>query len=111
MLQKKRTDNLTSPWQCISLHAANDDGEKLKAEQLDIADPPPHTDGAVEEADPDPLHHSFHHQTSHEAGTAQTIHIYMDELAPLTTKDYRPPPLQESFCYTHRNWPHVNCFI
>ena len=32
---------------------ANDDDEQLKAEQIDIEDPQPYTDGAVEEADPD----------------------------------------------------------
>ncbi len=33
--------------------AANDDDEQLEAEQIDIEDPQPYTDGAVEEADPD----------------------------------------------------------
>ncbi len=51
----------------------NDNDELLEAvddyEQRDSVYPP-YSDGAVEEADPD---RSSHHQTSHEAGPAETI--------------------------------------
>ena len=70
----------------MHLLAANDDNEQLKAEQLEIVDPP-FTDGAVEEADPD------RYTIIRPATRPDQLRLpYMDELAPLTTEDYRPAP-------------------
>ncbi|XP_064388892.1 uncharacterized protein LOC135336945 [Halichondria panicea] len=70
--------------------AANDDNEQLKAEQIDIEDPPPYTDGAVEEADPDRY---ITPPIIRPATRPDQLRLsYMDDLAPLTTEDYRPAP-------------------
>ncbi len=76
--------NNQKPKNAMAMHllAANHDNEQLKAEQLDIVDPP-YTDGAVQEADPDRYITTNPEQLSLP---------YMDELAPLTTEDYRPAP-------------------
>ncbi len=68
----------------------NDEDELLEAvddyEQRDTVDPP-YTDGAVEEADPD------RYITPPIIRPATRLRLsYMDELAPLTTEDYRPAP-------------------
>ena len=70
--------------------AANDDDEQFIAEQIDIVDPPPYTDGAVEEADPDryitpPIIRPA-------TRPDQLREPALDILAPLTTEDYRPAP-------------------
>ncbi len=72
------------PKNAMAMHllAANHDNEQLKAEQLDIVDPP-YTDGAVQGADPDRFITT---------NPEQLRLPYMDELAPLTTEDYRPAP-------------------
>ncbi len=80
------------PNNAMAMHqlAANDDDEQLKAEQLDIVDPQPYTDGAVEEADPDRY---ITPPIIRPATKPDQLRLsYMDELAPLTTKDYRPAP-------------------
>ncbi len=69
---------------------ANDDDEQLKAEQIDIEDPQPYTDGAVEEADPDRY---ITPPIIRPATRPDQLRLsYIDELAPLTTEDYRPAP-------------------
>ena len=51
---------------------------------------PPHTDGAMEEADPDRY---ITPPIIRPATRPDQLRLsYMDELAPLTTKDYRPVP-------------------
>ncbi|XP_064390017.1 uncharacterized protein LOC135337926 [Halichondria panicea] len=84
------------PNNAMAMHqrAANDHDEQFKAEQidLDIVDPPPYTDGAVEEADPDRY---ITPPVIRLATRPEQLRLsYMDELAPLTTEDYRqaPPP-------------------
>ncbi len=71
------------------LAANDDDEEQLRAEQLDVVDPP-YTDGAVEEADPDRY---ITPPIIRLATRPEQLRLsYMDELAPLTTEDYRPAP-------------------
>ncbi len=102
---KEVTKNLTTgaadkknqqPNNAMAMHqlAANeiddDDNERLIAEQIDIVDPPPYTDGAVEEADPDryitpPIIRPA-------TRPDQLREPALDVLAPLTTEDYRPAP-------------------
>ncbi len=93
---KEVTKNLTTgaadkknrqPNNAMAMHqlAVNNDDEQLIAEQIDIVDPP-YTDGAVEEADPD-------RYIIRPATRPEQLRLsYMDELAPLTTEDYRPAP-------------------
>ncbi len=79
------------PNNAMAMHefAANDDDEQLQAEQIDIVDPP-YTDGAVEEADPDRY---ITPPIIRPATRPEQLRLpYMDELAPLTTEDYRPAP-------------------
>ncbi len=71
----------------------NDEDELLEAvddyEQRDPVDPP-YTDGAVEEADPDRY---ITPPIIRPATRPDQLRLpYMDELAPLTTEDYRPAP-------------------
>ncbi len=83
------------PNNAMAMHqlAVNDDNEQLQAEQIDIVDPQPYTDGAVEEADPDRY---ITPPIIRTATRPEQLRLsYMDELAPLTTEDYRsahPPP-------------------
>ncbi len=94
---KRVADNKNQPPNnAMAMHqrAANDHDEQFKAEQidLDIVDPPPYTDGAVEEADPDRY---ITPPVIRLATRPEQLRLsYMDELAPLTTEDYRqaPPP-------------------
>ncbi len=74
--------------------AANDDDEQLNnAEQIDIVNSPPYTNGAVEEADPDRY---ITPPIIRLATRPEQLRLsYMDELAPLTTTD-QPLPLKES---------------
>ncbi len=79
----------------------NDDDELLEAvddyEQRDPVDPP-YTDGALEEADPD------RYITPPIIRPADELRLsYMDELAPLTTEDYRrpAPPSKHRPAVTH----------
>ncbi len=71
----------------------NDDDELLEIvddyEQRDPVDPP-YTDGAVEEADPDRY---MTPPIIRPATRPDQLRLpYMDELAPITTEDYRPAP-------------------
>ncbi len=62
--------------------------------QIEIADLPSYTDGlgAMEETDPDRyITPPIIRPATRPELTAETI-LYMDELAPLTTEDYRPAP-------------------
>ncbi|XP_064389979.1 uncharacterized protein LOC135337891 [Halichondria panicea] len=72
---------------------ANDDDELLEVvddyEQRDALNPP-YTDGAMEEADPDRY---ITPPIIRPATRPDQLRLsYMDELAPLTTEDYRPAP-------------------
>ncbi|XP_064389142.1 uncharacterized protein LOC135337173 [Halichondria panicea] len=76
----------------------NDDDELLQVvddyEQRDPVDPP-YTDGAEEEADPDRY---ITPPIIRPATRPDQLRLpYMDELAPLTTEDYRPAPPLASF--------------
>ncbi|XP_064388872.1 probable outer membrane protein PmpB [Halichondria panicea] len=81
------------PKNAMAMHqfAANDDDEQLNnAEQTDIVNLPPYTNGAVEEADPDRY---ITPPIIRPATRPEQLRLsYMDELAPLTTDDYRPAP-------------------
>ncbi|XP_064388815.1 uncharacterized protein LOC135336877 [Halichondria panicea] len=81
------------PKNAMAMHqlAANDDDEQLNnAEQINIVNPPPYTNGAMEEADPDRY---ITPPIIRPATRPEQLRLsYMDELAPLTTEDYRPAP-------------------
>ena len=79
------------PNNAMAMHqfAASDDDEQLNAEQINIVDLPPYTDGAVEEADPDRY---ITPPIIRLATRPDQLRLsYMDEIAPLTTEDYRRP--------------------
>ncbi len=70
--------------------AANYDDEQFKAKQIDIVDPQPYTDGAVEDADPDRYITPLIIRPA--TRPDQLREPALDVLAPLTTEDYRPAP-------------------
>ncbi len=79
------------PNNTMAMHqlAASDDDEQLTAEQINIVDLPPYTDGAVEEADPDRY---ITPPIIRLATRPDQLRLsYIDEIAPLTTEDYRRP--------------------
>ncbi len=90
-MRLRRANNAQEMYQLVA--DENDDDELLEAvddyEQRDPVDPP-YTDGAVEEADPDRY---ITPPIIRPATRPDQLRLsYMDELAPLTTEDYRPAP-------------------
>ncbi|XP_064387273.1 uncharacterized protein LOC135335647 [Halichondria panicea] len=81
------------PKNAMAMHqfAANDNDEQLNnAEQIDIVNAPYTNGAAVEEADPDRY---ITPPIIRPATRPEQLRLsYMDELAPLTTDDYRPAP-------------------
>ncbi len=87
----RRSNNGRELYQLVA--DENYDDELLEVvdgyEQRDTVDPP-YTDGAVEEADPDRY---ITPPIIRPATRPDQLRLpYMDELAPLTTEDYRPAP-------------------
>ncbi|XP_064388865.1 uncharacterized protein LOC135336917 [Halichondria panicea] len=84
------------PNNAMAMHqlAANDDDEQFNnAEQIHIVNPPLYTGGAVEEADPDRY---ITPPIIRPATRPEQLRLsYMDELAPITTENYRPAPLPQ----------------
>ncbi|XP_064389007.1 uncharacterized protein LOC135337049 [Halichondria panicea] len=90
-MRLRRANNAREMYQLVA--DENDEDELLEAvddyEQRDTLNPP-YTDGAVEEADPDRY---ITPPIIRPATRPDQLRLsYMDELAPLTTEDYRPAP-------------------
>ncbi|XP_064389004.1 uncharacterized protein LOC135337044 [Halichondria panicea] len=90
-MRLRRANNAREMYQLVA--DENDEDELLEAvddyEQRDALNPP-YTDGAVEEADPDRY---ITPPIIRPATRPDQLRLsYMDELAPLTTEDYRPAP-------------------
>ena len=88
--RNREPNNVMEMLQFVANEIDDDDNERLLAEQIDIVDPQPYTDGAVEEADPDryitpPIIRPA-------TRLDQLREPALDVLAPLTTEDYRPAP-------------------
>ena len=90
-MRLRRTNNVREMYQLVA--DENDDNELLEAvDDYDQRDPvdPPYTDEAVEKADPDRY---ITPPIIRPATRPDQLRLsYMDELAPLTTEDYRPAP-------------------
>ena len=90
-MRLRRTNNVREMYQLVA--EENDDNELLEAvDDYDQRDPvdPPYTDGAMEKADPDRY---ITPPIIRPATRPDQLRLsYMDELAPLTTEDYRPAP-------------------
>ena len=94
-MRLRRANNGRELYQLVA--DENDEDELLEAvddyEQRDPVDPP-YTDGAVEEADPDRY---ITPPIIRPATRPEQLRLsYMDELAPITTEDYKPahpPPI------------------
>ncbi|XP_064389551.1 uncharacterized protein LOC135337551 [Halichondria panicea] len=90
-MRLRQANNAREMYQLVA--DENDEDELLEAvddyEQRDTLNPP-YTDGAVEEADPDRY---ITPPIIRPATRPDQLRLsYMDELAPLTTEDYRPAP-------------------
>ncbi|XP_064389300.1 uncharacterized protein LOC135337313 isoform X2 [Halichondria panicea] len=109
-MRLRRANNAREMYQLVA--DENDEDELLKAvddyEQRDALNPP-YTDGAVEEADPDRY---ITPPIIRPATRPDQLRLsYMDDLAPLTTEDYRPapPPLRVNHrpAVTHTEIGHI----
>ncbi|XP_064389302.1 uncharacterized protein LOC135337314 isoform X2 [Halichondria panicea] len=109
-MRLRRANNAREMYQLVA--DENDEDELLEAvddyEQRDALNPP-YTDGAVEEADPDRY---ITPPIIRPATRPDQLRLsYMDDLAPLTTEDYRPapPPLRVNHrpAVTHTEIGHI----